>query len=105
MNDGLAGALSLGLPPSVAGDGSGRPVRAPVAATRQAAEDFEAVFLSQMFANMFNTVEDDGPFSGGSGEKMFQGHLHEEMGRAMARAGGVGIADAVQREMLALQEV
>ncbi len=105
MNDSLAGALSLALPPSAAAGAPGRPVQAPISATREAAEEFEAVFLSSMFASMFTAIDSDGPFTGGSGEKMFKGHLYEEMGRVMARSGGIGIADAVQREMLALQEV
>ena len=75
------------------------------AAARAAAEEFESVFLAQMFAPMFETVETDPLFGGGPGEQMYRSLLVEEYGKAIARAGGVGIADAVEREILKLQEV
>lgn len=73
-------------------------------AIREAAEEFEAVFLSEMLAPVFEQLESDGLFGGGSGERMYRSMLVQEYGRAMARNGGVGIADAVQREILRLQE-
>jgi len=76
--------------------------RARVAA---AAEEFEAVFLSQMLQPMFEALETDGPFGGGSGERAYRALMVQEYGRVLARAGGVGIADAVEREILKLQEI
>ncbi len=78
---------------------------APDRRLREAAEDFEAVFLAQMLAPMFAGLEADGPFSGGQSESVYRSLLIEEYGKAMARNGGVGIADAVERELLKLQEV
>ena len=72
---------------------------------RQAAEDFEAVFLSQMLQPMFEGLETDGLFGGGSAEQIYRGVLLQEYGKALAQRGGVGIADAVEQEMLKLQEV
>ncbi len=72
---------------------------------RQAAEDFEAVFLSQMLQPMFEGLETDGMFGGGSAEQIYRGVLVQEYGKALAQRGGVGIADAVEQEMLKLQEV
>ena len=72
---------------------------------RRAAEEFEAVFLSQMLAPMFEGLETDELFGGGPGEDIYRSILVEEYGKAIARSGGVGIADAVQREILRLQEV
>lgn len=71
---------------------------------RQAAEDFEAVFLSQMLQPMFETVPQDGPFSGGSSEKIYRSMMVEETGKAIAANGGIGIADNVYRELLKIQE-
>ena len=73
--------------------------------TRQAAEDFEAVFLSQMLQPMFEGLEADGLFGGGSAEQMYRGLLLQEYGKALAQRGGVGIANAVEQELLKLQEV
>ena len=72
---------------------------------RQAAEEFEAVFLSQMLTPMFESLETDGLFGGGSGERMYRSLMVEEYGKALSRSGGVGIADAVARQIIASQEV
>ena len=72
---------------------------------REAAEEFEAVFLSEMLRPVFEQLETDGLFGGGSGERMYRSLLVQEYGRAIARTGGVGVADSVEREMLKLQEV
>ena len=70
-----------------------------------AAENFEAMFLAQMLAPMFETLETDGPFGGGSAEKIYRGFMVQEFGKVVARAGGVGIADRVASELLKLQEM
>lgn len=72
---------------------------------KAAAQEFEAVFLGQMLQPMFDTLGTDGLFGGGSGERMYRSMLVEEYGRALARNGGIGIADAVERQILALQEI
>ncbi len=68
------------------------------------AQSFEAVFLGQMTQMMMATVESDGPFSGGHGEEMFRGVLAEKLGTAIAATGGIGIAPAVLKQIIALQE-
>jgi len=68
------------------------------------AEDFEAVFLSQMLESMFKGIKTNGPFGGGHAEEMMRGFMLQEYGKVMAAGGGVGIADAVKREMLHAQE-
>jgi len=78
---------------------------ADVNQVRKTAEDFEAVFLAQMFKPMFEGIESDGPFGGGQAENMWRSLMVEEYGKSVARAGGIGIADAVMKEMLKLQEV
>lgn len=70
---------------------------------KDAAEKFEAQFLSVMFQHMFEGLETDGPFGGGQGEAMFRSLMTEAMGKQVAKAGGIGIADKVQREMLKMQ--
>ena len=71
---------------------------------RQAAEDFEAMALAQMLAPMFETLSSGGLFGGGPGEDVYRSLLVEEYGRSIARTGGVGIADQVERELLQIQE-
>ena len=76
-----------------------------LAHAKQAAEDFEAVFLAQMLAPIFDGLETDGPFGGGSSEKIYRSLLVQEYGKSIAKSGGIGISDAVQREILKLQEI
>jgi peptidoglycan hydrolase FlgJ len=73
-------------------------------AARSAAEDFESFFLAQTFESMFAGTETDKLFGGGQGESVYRSMLLQEYGKATARAGGVGVADQVYREVLRLQE-
>lgn len=72
---------------------------------RQTAEDFESFFLSQMLQPMFSELEAEEPFGGGQAEKMWRSLQVDEMGKAFAKTGGVGIADMVFREIIKMQEV
>lgn len=68
------------------------------------AEDFEAVFLTTVFNRMFASLETDGLFGGGEAEKTWRSFLAEQYAGEVARQGGIGIADAVRSELVALQE-
>ena len=70
----------------------------------KAAQEFEAMFLSQMLESMFKGIKADGPFGGGHAEEIMRGFMLQEYGKVMAANGGVGIADAVKRELLHAQE-
>ncbi len=74
-------------------------------AIHQAAEDFEAMFLSQMLAPVFAELGKDSLLGGGPGEQVYRSMMVQEYGKAIAGAGGLGIADTVEREMLKLQEL
>lgn len=67
------------------------------------AQDFEASFLSVMLGQMFAGVDTSGPFGGGQGEQMFRSFMNDAIARQVTATGGVGVADAVKREMLKLQ--
>lgn len=71
---------------------------------KKSAQQFEAVFLSQMFGQMFEGVGTDSLFGGGHGEEMFRSMLVDEYGKLVAKRGGVGIADAVLRTLVHQQE-
>jgi flagellar protein FlgJ len=70
---------------------------------QDAAQAFEASFLSTMLQPMFASLSTEAPFGGGRGEEMFRSFLTEAIAKQVARAGGIGVADTVQREMLKLQ--
>lgn len=73
------------------------------AVLRQRAVDFEAVYLAQMLQPMFAGTEATPPFGGGTGEDIWRSMQTQEYGKAIAQRGGVGIADAVFRELVAAQ--
>ena len=72
---------------------------------RETAKDFEAFFLGQMLQPMFANINPEPPFGGGHAEKIWRSMMVDEMGKSMAAAGGIGIADSIQRAILNLQEV
>jgi peptidoglycan hydrolase FlgJ len=71
---------------------------------REVAEKFEAMFLSQMFGHMFKGIKSDGVMGGGNGEAIFRDMLVQEYGNQVSNAGGIGLSDSIERQLLALQE-
>ena len=71
--------------------------------TWKAAQDFEAVFLGQMLAQMYQGIEAKAPFGGGFAEATYRSLMHQEIGKQMAATGGVGIAESVYAEMIRMQ--
>jgi Rod binding domain-containing protein len=69
----------------------------------QTARNFESTFLTSVLQTMFQSLSTTPPFGGGPGEDMWKSFLAEAMAKDMARRGGVGVANAVEREMLKLQ--
>lgn len=67
------------------------------------AQQFERMFIAEMLQPMFSGIETDGPFGGGQGEEVFRPMLLDQYADAIAKGGGVGIADVVLKEILRLQ--
>jgi flagellar protein FlgJ len=106
----MAAALESPLSPMMSPAASATLARNPATAgaykdakAKAAGEDFEAVFLHNMFQQMFSGVG-QGPFSGGQGAQVWRSFLTDEYAKSMVKAGGIGIAAQVQRELLAHQE-
>lgn len=70
---------------------------------RLVAQEFERMFLTEMLGPMFAGIQTDGPFGGGVAEDMFRPMLLDQYADAVARTGGVGIADSVMAEILRIQ--
>ncbi|HEY7798994.1 MAG TPA: rod-binding protein [Hyphomonadaceae bacterium] len=73
------------------------------AQAEEIAQQFERMFIAEMLQPMFSGIETDGPFGGGQGEDVFRPMLLDQYADAVARGGGVGVADAVLKEILRLQ--
>ncbi len=72
---------------------------------RKSADEFEAIFISQMLKSMSTGIKTDGPFGGGHSEEIYRDLMNEQMGKAVTKQGGIGISDAIYRELLKNQEV
>ena len=71
----------------------------------KAAQDFEAMVLGQLVAPMFATVETSkGMFGGGAAEEQWRPMMSQEIGKHVARGGGLGLAVPVYHQMLRAQE-
>lgn len=75
-----------------------------VAKLRQQAEELEGVFLNLLTKEMFATAKSDNGFGGGFGEDTWRSMQAEQLANTMAQNGGLGIADQILGDMIALQE-
>ncbi|CAK0748291.1 hypothetical protein CCP2SC5_1500004 [Azospirillaceae bacterium] len=98
---------------SASKDGSGVIKEVKDTATREAkkatlhkaAQEFEAMFFSQMLSHMWDNVPVDENFGGGSGEEMFRGLMMNEYSKKITERGGLGLAASVEKELIKAQEV
>lgn len=94
------------LPVDVMAQKKAAPDVADVKTREQAAavaRQFERMFIAEMLAPMFQGLETDGPFGGGRAEATFRPMLLDQYADAIARGGGIGIADSVLKEILRMQ--
>jgi murein DD-endopeptidase MepM/ murein hydrolase activator NlpD len=66
---------------------------------KEVAQEFESLFLSQLLTIMQESVESEGLFEGGPGKEIYMGMMNQEMGRALAAGGGVGLSKLVEPYM------
>ena len=71
--------------------------------TRAKAQDFEAMFLNSMFSQMTTGLKGEGPFGDTPGTGVWRSMLTEQYSRSFAKAGGVGVSDAVFRALIMQQ--
>jgi flagellar protein FlgJ len=67
------------------------------------AQDFEAVFLNQMFSHMTSGLNGEGPFGNTPGTGVWRSMLTEQYSKSFAKAGGVGISNDVYRTLIIQQ--
>lgn len=71
---------------------------------KEAALKFEAMFLNEMFSHMFEGIDENNPFGGGHGEKVFRSMMVDQYAQLTAKTGQTKIAATVEREILRMQE-
>ena len=66
---------------------------------RKISQEFEAIFLSFMLKGMRKSVPEGGVLSPGAVHDLYRQMFDEEIGRSLAKSGGVGLADVIYREL------
>lgn len=92
------------LSPSLLNPTLGQDGKPDAKTIQNVATEFESVFLSQMLEQMFSGESMGGYFGGGVAGDTYKTYMMDEFGKAMAKAGGIGIADQIKQELLKLQE-
>jgi len=70
---------------------------------RDQAQGLEGLFLNTLVSELFSSLETEAPFGGGFAEETWRGMMAEEYSTAFAKAGGIGLADRILRDLIANQ--
>jgi flagellar protein FlgJ len=73
------------------------------AKAKSTSQDFEAMFLNQMFSQMTSGLQGEGPFGNTPGTGVWRSMLTEQYSKSFAKAGGVGISNDVYRTLIMQQ--
>jgi peptidoglycan hydrolase FlgJ len=63
---------------------------------RRKAQEFEAMYLTEMFRLARPTSQPAGPFGGGFAEETWSMFMDQALGQAMAARGGAGLTPAIE---------
>ena len=69
-------------------------------AAREAAQQFEALFVNLMIKQMREAMPTDGGLFGGEGMKLYESMHDQQLSLALARRGGIGLAESIERQLL-----
>lgn len=83
----------------------GTPAPTPHEQLRRQAVELEGVFLNTLMKEMFASLQtSEDAMGGGFAEETWRGLQAEQFAEAMASAGGIGLADSIMGDLIALQE-
>jgi peptidoglycan hydrolase FlgJ len=100
-------ALDTSLASMTAGALAGTPrmtASTTASKARAQANDFETMFLSNMFQSMFTDIKGDGPMGASQGVAPWRSFMTQEYAKSVVKAGGIGLSDQIYRSLLAQQE-
>jgi len=70
---------------------------------RKQCTEFESFLYNSMLKTMRSTVPEDGLFSGGNAEKIYQSMLDQEYSQMMSEKMNSGLADALYKQLMQKQ--
>lgn len=72
---------------------------------RSQARELEGVFLNTLMKQMFSGIKtDESSFGGGFAEETWRGMQAEQLSNQIAEVGGLGIAESLIGDLIAMQE-
>ena len=71
---------------------------------RDACKEFESIFIYQLLSSMRNAFKSDDDTESGFGGEIFKSMMDEQMSIAIARGGGVGLADLLEKGLGLVKE-
>lgn len=72
---------------------------------RGQAKELESVFINTLMKQMFSGIKtDQNSFGGGFAEETWRGMQAEQLSTQIAESGGLGIADSLLGDLIAMQE-
>lgn len=72
---------------------------------RAQAQELESVFLNTLIKQMFSGIKtDQSSFGGGFAEETWRGMQSEQLADQVAQSGGLGIAESLLGDLIAMQE-
>ena len=75
------------------------------AKVREACRGFETMFLSMMYRQMRATVPDNTLFGKSNSQKIWQSMLDDSMMEEVSKAGGVGLADMIYKQLTLRKQI
>ena len=66
---------------------------------KEVCQQLESIFVHQMLSQMRNSIPKGGFIQANQGEKIFQDMLDQEYAQKMSKAGGIGLADLMYRQL------
>lgn len=67
---------------------------------KKTAQQFEAVYIQQMFKEMRKTIPDDGLIERGNADDIYTQFQDAEAAKIMAEQGGIGLAERMVQQLL-----
>lgn len=89
------------IPPNQAGDYDPSKKQREDAKLKDSVQQYEQVFLKQLFAEMRKTIPKTNMMGGESNkeQEMFEGMLDEERAKAWSQSGGIGLASVMYEQL------
>lgn len=67
---------------------------------KEAAQQFEAIFIQQMFKEMRKTIPDDGLIERGNADDVYTQLQDLEAAKITAQQGGIGLAELMMQQLM-----